>query len=70
MSELTSNDLLSLCYFSEEKRPESFCDFERILPALEREQPDWLRAWRKLQKAQKNFERATRDLQDHAYGME
>jgi hypothetical protein len=66
MSELTSSDLLSLCHFSEEKRPESFCDFERILPALEREHPEWVKAYRKLRKAEKRFQLATGLLRVYA----
>lgn len=70
MSELKSEELISLCYFSEEKRPESFYDFQRMLPALEREHPDWVKAYRKLRKAEARFEKRTRKLRDSAYDME
>jgi hypothetical protein len=70
MSILKSSDLLSLCYFAKEKRPESMVDFESLLPALEREHPDWVEAYRKLRKAERRFEEATTALLNLAYDMD
>jgi alkylhydroperoxidase/carboxymuconolactone decarboxylase family protein YurZ len=70
VSELTAEELISLCYLSEEKRPESFFAFEQMLPALEREHPEWVKAYRKLRKAEARFQRRTRELRAIANDME
>jgi hypothetical protein len=62
MSKLKPGDILSLCYYTENKRPESFVDFEKILPDLEREHPEWVKAYRKLRKAELRLALATKAL--------
>ena len=59
MSDLKPGDLSSLCYFATHKTPESFTGFEAMKPALEREHPQWMKAYRKLRKAERNFAMAT-----------
>jgi hypothetical protein len=70
MSKLKAGDLFSLCYYTEKKQPESFVDFEKILPDLEREHPEWVKAYRKLRKAERRFEEATKALHNFAMDME
>jgi hypothetical protein len=67
---LNGFDLRVLCFFAETKRPESMAQFERLLPALERDHPEWVKAYVKLRKAEARFEERTRELRAIANDME
>lgn len=64
---ISIEDIRSLAYFHQHKGDmTSFCSWEELQPALEREFPEVLHYHRKLQRTQRMLDRVVEDMLDEA----